>query len=243
MKVLVLAVALVVGACTPPEVTDPAQAECDEIFSLLAMAVVHRGWQSSADGRGHNIGAVLVNESFEPVFWARNTVGRSDNATQHGEVRLIQEFLNCPAIGRYAEGFTVYTTLEPCAMCAGMMALARVGRVVYVQADPQYGNVRKALDEIEYPLLFTEHTPAALPQKKLLDAGYQAFGKANDDASVVEYLLLPDAERIFASAEKDLNRYRPRHAENARVLAHAQAFLRRVPADDDERPARFCPAG
>ncbi|MGH2727316.1 MAG: nucleoside deaminase [Actinomycetota bacterium] len=37
------------------------------------------------------------------------------------------------------EGATVYVTLEPCAMCAGAMVLARVARLVYGAADPKAG--------------------------------------------------------------------------------------------------------
>lgn len=242
-KHLVLALLVCLSACTAPEGPDPAQVERDHILSLTAMAIVHRDWQRSPDGRGHNIGAVLANRDSVPVFWARNAISASGDATQHGEVRAIQEFLNCPAIGRYADGFTVYTTLEPCAMCTGMMSLARVSRVVYVQADPEYGDVHDALAQIGYPVLFEEYSPSELQQKKLLDSGYENFKQETPEESIIAYLLSPDAEQIFASAETDLDRFRPQYEENVRVIESARSFLEQVPnSGGDDRLADFCPS-
>lgn len=242
-KHLALFVLISLGACTAREAPDPARAERDRILSLTAMAVVHRDWQEALGGRGHNIGSVLADGDSVPVFWARNTISASGDATQHGEVRAIQGFLDCPTIGRYAEGFTVYTTLESCAMCTGMMALTRVSRVVYVQADPEYGNVRDALAEMDYPVLFEEHSPPELKQKKLLDAGYENFKEKNPKRSIVEYLLSPAAEQIFASAETELHRYQPQYEENTRVLESARAFLKKVPRNGgDDQLAQFCPS-
>src|SRR4051794_28758616 len=68
--------------------------ERDEIFSLLAYAIVLKDWQTKGpDQRGHNIGAILVNEKQEVVFWARNCSYRERNGTQHAEIRLMQGFL------------------------------------------------------------------------------------------------------------------------------------------------------
>jgi hypothetical protein len=64
------------------------------------------------------------------------------------------------------------------------------------------------------------------------------------ERSIVEYLLSPEAERIFASAEAELDRYRPQHEDNGCVLEAARAFLARVPREggDDRLPA-YCPSG
>lgn len=241
-KQFVLAVWISLCACTAREAPAPAQAERDHILSLTAMAVVHRDWQQAPGGRGHNIGSILVDRDSVPVFWARNAISASGDGTQHAEVRAIQVFLNCPAIGAYADGYTLYSTLEPCAMCTGMLALARVSRVVYVQADPAYGNVHDALAEIEYPILFEAYSPAGMRQKQLLDAGFESFKRENPEASIIEYLLSAAAKNIFASAEMDLNRYQPHYEENLRVLESARAFLEQVPkTGGDDRLAQYCP--
>lgn len=202
-----------------------AQMERDEILALTAQAMVYQDWQDSPKGRGHNIGSILVNQQHLPVFWARNSVTREDDASQHGEVRLIQAFLQCEHVGKYAEHYTVYTTLEPCAMCTGLMSMAKVSRVVYLQADPDYGNVHNALLATKYPRIYAEYSPAALQQKSRLEAGFTAFMKLHPDASITDYLLTPEAKSIFASAIDTLQAYKLRFAENEAVLAGAKQFL------------------
>ena len=52
---------------------------------------------------------------------------------------------------------TLYVTLEPCAMCAGAIVLARVPRVVYGTADPKAGAAGSVLDVLAEPRL--NHRP------------------------------------------------------------------------------------
>ena len=54
-------------------------------------------------------------------------------------------------------GATVYVTLEPCAMCAGAIVLARVARVIYGAADPKAGAAGSVLDVLAEPRL--NHRP------------------------------------------------------------------------------------
>jgi tRNA(adenine34) deaminase len=62
-------------------------------------------------------------------------------------------------------GSTLYVTLEPCAMCAGAIVLARVPRVVFGAADPKAGAAGSVLDVLAEPRL--NHRP-------LVDAGVLA---------------------------------------------------------------------
>lgn len=83
------------------------------------------------------VGAVVV-ESGGLLAEAHNlTVTRSD-PTAHAEVVAIRV-----AAGRRGDwrlpGTTLYATLEPCALCAGALVLARVDRVVYAATDPKAG--------------------------------------------------------------------------------------------------------
>jgi tRNA(adenine34) deaminase len=50
-------------------------------------------------------------------------------------------------------GCTMYVTLEPCAMCAGALVLARVDRLVYAAADPKAGACGSVLDVVRHPAL------------------------------------------------------------------------------------------
>jgi len=86
-------------------------------------------------------------------------VGRGANAreaardpTAHAELIAIQEAAR--ALGRWRlAGVTLYATLEPCAMCAGAMVLARIERLVYGAADPKAGAVGSLMDLSQDPRL------------------------------------------------------------------------------------------
>jgi tRNA(adenine34) deaminase len=81
-----------------------------------------------------------------------SVVGRGSNGrealrdpTAHAELLAIQEAAR--ALGRWRlTGVTVYVTLEPCAMCAGAMVLARIDRLVFGARDPKAGAVGSLLD-------------------------------------------------------------------------------------------------
>jgi tRNA(adenine34) deaminase len=51
------------------------------------------------------------------------------------------------------DGVTVYCTLEPCAMCAGAMVLARLPRLVYAASDPKAGAAGSVMDILNHPQL------------------------------------------------------------------------------------------
>ena len=74
------------------------------------------------------------------------------DATAHAEILAIGAASNALQSWRLAE-CTLYATLEPCAMCAGAMVLARVGRLVYGAADPKAGACGSVLDVIHEPRL------------------------------------------------------------------------------------------
>jgi tRNA(adenine34) deaminase len=79
-------------------------------------------------------------------------VGRGVNAretardpTAHAELLALQEAAR--TLGRWRlEGVTLVVTLEPCAMCAGAMVLARIDRLVYAASDPKAGAVGSLMD-------------------------------------------------------------------------------------------------
>lgn len=79
-------------------------------------------------------------------------VGRGANAresahdpTAHAELLAVRDAAR--TLGRWRlSGVTVYVTLEPCAMCAGAMVLARIDRLVYAAADPKAGAVGSLMD-------------------------------------------------------------------------------------------------
>ncbi len=97
------------------------------------------------------VGAVAV---FEDRIVGRGANGREsgNDPTAHAELLAIQAAAH--ALGRWRlTGVTLVVTLEPCAMCAGAMVLARIDRLVYAAADPKAGAVGSLMDLSQDPRL------------------------------------------------------------------------------------------
>jgi tRNA(adenine34) deaminase len=86
------------------------------------------------------VGCVIVGPSGEVVGRGRNAREGLGDPTAHAEVLAIRAAAQ-EVGGWRLEGTTAYVTLEPCAMCAGALVLARVPRVVFGCADPKAGAV------------------------------------------------------------------------------------------------------
>jgi tRNA(adenine34) deaminase len=101
------------------------------------------------------IGCVLVH-SGEVVGAAPNERELRGDPTAHAEIIALREAAR--ALGGWRLLDTVlYVTLEPCAMCAGAIVLARVPRVVYGSVDPKAGAAGSVLDVLGEPRL--NHRP------------------------------------------------------------------------------------
>lgn len=86
------------------------------------------------------IGACLVSADGEPLAVASNRTITSSDPTAHAEILAIREAAE--KIGNYRlTGSTVYTTIEPCVMCAGALVNARVARLVFGAHDERFGAV------------------------------------------------------------------------------------------------------
>lgn len=85
------------------------------------------------------VGAVLVHDG-KVVARAGNAPRRLSDPTAHAEMLVIREA--AATLGRERlEGCDLWVTLEPCAMCAGAIAHARIGRLYYGAGDPKGGGV------------------------------------------------------------------------------------------------------
>ena len=84
--------------------------------------------------------AAVVTKGDQIVAEARNAMRGSLDPTAHAEmvaIRAAAEVLKQPRL----DGCTVWVSLEPCAMCAGAIALARVEAVRFAAEDPKGGGV------------------------------------------------------------------------------------------------------
>jgi tRNA(adenine34) deaminase len=86
------------------------------------------------------VGAVIV-MAGEIIGRGRNSPIERSDPTAHAEILAIREA--CAAVGNYRlEGAILYTTLEPCVMCAGALVAARIAKVVFGARDLRFGGVR-----------------------------------------------------------------------------------------------------
>lgn len=84
------------------------------------------------------VGAVIVAPSGEVVAKAHNRRETERDPTAHAEVLALRAAATHLGDWRL-EGCTLYVTLEPCAMCAGAIVLARIPRLVFGAYDPKAG--------------------------------------------------------------------------------------------------------
>ncbi len=97
------------------------------------------------------VGAVIVREG-KCIAQAENRTTRAQDPTAHAEVLAIREAAASLDSSRL-QGCTLYVTLEPCAMCAGAIVLARLDRVVFGAFDDRAGMVGSVGDIVRHPKL------------------------------------------------------------------------------------------
>lgn len=86
------------------------------------------------------IGACVVDKNGKLVATGFNRTISDSDPTAHAEIVAIREAAT--SVGNYRlTGMTLYSTLEPCPMCAGALVTARVARVVFGAHDERYGGV------------------------------------------------------------------------------------------------------
>jgi tRNA(adenine34) deaminase len=101
------------------------------------------------------VGAVIVHNGAI-VSRGCNAMVAGKDATQHAEMRVIKAAAYAVGDTRLTTA-TLYVTLEPCAMCAGAIVLARVGRVVFGAWDDKAGMAGSVGDLLRHPRL--NHRP------------------------------------------------------------------------------------
>jgi tRNA(adenine34) deaminase len=123
----------------------------DEYFMRLALREAER----SMEHDDVPVGCVIANEG-EVIAAAPNERELRGDPTAHCEVLALREAARVLGHWRLS-GAVLYVTLEPCAMCAGAIVLARVPRVVFGALDPKAGAAGSVLDVLGEPRL--NHQP------------------------------------------------------------------------------------
>lgn len=109
----------------------------------------------------HPFGAVLASPAGEVLGEAGNTVSTSGDVTGHAELNLVRWASVILPAGELA-GCTLYSSAEPCAMCAGAIYWSGIGRVVYALSEAELLRLTGA--DAENPTM-------SLPARDVLGAG------------------------------------------------------------------------
>ena len=123
----------------------------DEYFMRLALREAERALEHD----DVPIGAIVVHEG-EVIGAGRNERELRQDPTAHAETIALREASRALSSWRLVDA-VMYITLEPCAMCAGAIVLARVSRVVFGATDPKAGAAGSVFDVLGEPRL--NHRP------------------------------------------------------------------------------------
>jgi tRNA(adenine34) deaminase len=130
----------------------------DDVAKPLAEQMMALAIERARAAEGHGdvpIGAVIAREG-EVLAAAGNERELRADPTAHAEILAIRAAAE--ALGGWRlPGATLYVTLEPCAMCAGAIVLARIPEVVFGAHDPKAGAAGSVLDVLAEPAL--NHRP------------------------------------------------------------------------------------
>lgn len=113
------------------------------------------------------VGAAIVRDGNVIALAHNETVRRTD-PTAHAELLAIERALQALSTDRLTD-CTLYVTLEPCAMCAGAIVLAKVGRVVFGAYDDKAGMAGSVGDLLRHPRL--NHQPEVVGGVRAEDCG------------------------------------------------------------------------
>src|SRR3712207_1194337 len=102
------------------------------------------------------VGAVLT-RAGEGIASARNRMREGSDPTAHAEMLALRQGAEALGTSRL-DGCDLWVTLEPCAMCAGAVALARISRLYFAAPDPKGGAV------LHGPRLFSQPTCHHAPE-------------------------------------------------------------------------------
>ena len=129
------------------------------------------------------VGAVVTARDGTVLAEAANAMRARADPTAHAEMLAIRAA--AAALGQERlSGATLWVTLEPCAMCAGAVALARIARLVYAASDPKGGAVEHGPRLFDQPTV--HHRPevvggVAAPESAALLRAFFAARRSDDD--------------------------------------------------------------
>ena len=121
---------------------------CDKEFMKLALEEARSAYKENEVP----IGAVLVTGDGVLISREHNRIEQLGDATAHAEILALREASRLLNRRRLSD-CTLYSTVEPCAMCAGALVLCRVKRLVYGATDSKFGAAESIFNVVNNPAL------------------------------------------------------------------------------------------
>jgi tRNA(adenine34) deaminase len=141
----------------------PTYTPRDEAFMRLALGEAEKALEHD----DVPIGAVVVRDE-QVIGVGHNERELLQDPTAHAEVLALRAASVAVGSWRVLDA-TLYVTLEPCAMCAGAIVLARIPRVIYAATDPKAGAAGSVMDLLDHAAL--NHRPEVVGGLLADDAG------------------------------------------------------------------------
>ncbi|MBR2519365.1 MAG: tRNA adenosine(34) deaminase TadA [Selenomonadaceae bacterium] len=120
----------------------------DKIFMKLALDEARQAFNENEVP----IGAVIIDDSGILVCGEHNRIEQLNDATAHAEILALRAASRKLQRRRLTD-YTLYSTVEPCAMCAGALILCRVKRLVYGVTDSKFGACESLFNVTDNPAL------------------------------------------------------------------------------------------
>ena len=124
----------------------------------VAMSLALVQAREAGDADEVPVGAIVMHEGIT-IALEQNRMRRIGDATAHAEILALRTAASVLGYSQLTD-CTLYVTLEPCAMCAGAIVLARVGRLVFGSWDDKAGMCGSVGDIVRHPKL--NHSPQVL---------------------------------------------------------------------------------
>lgn len=199
------------------------------------------------DYLGHNIACIGVDAKGHVIDFDFNHNDLLNSSVEHAESRLIRRVFSLTQLyddwatrgshpslqaipySTVLSEVTVYTSLESCSQCSGIMALGSVKEVVFLQRDPgqnSIGNILRNLSPVGGRYLPPLPIPADLFGFRYFSALVKAFddfaaavnqkpfyiapdGTKDNAPSITSFLCTDEAQALFDAARSDLDKYKP----------------------------------
>src|SRR3981189_3474884 len=161
------------------DIANLSPSELDEYFLRRSFAVARRAMING----NHPFGAILVDQSRNVLIEAENGYMPDHDGTAHAERLLATQACTTLSPG-VLKGATLYSSAEPCAMCAGAIYWAGIGRLVYGLSEHRLRAVTG-----HHP----EKPPPHSPCREVFKSGQRA-------TEVLGPLLEDEAEAVHAGA-------------------------------------------